>query len=195
MLHGKRKKMRMKNRAFDLSSYTFRKGEKILVDTNIWLYLFPAPSNPAHPVATQYSNAFSSLIAAKAQPILDPMVLGEYLNRYARIEWEGLHKVQYPSFKQFRNSSDFQAVASSIETFARKILRFCEVHTIAPNQLDLQQALSDFTHGHVDFTDAILIDICKKCNIKIMTNDGDFQDGGLEVLTTNPRLLQACPCI
>lgn len=184
--------MRMKNKAFNLSSYTFSEGEKILLDTNIWLYLFPAPSNPSNSVATQYSKAFSRLVGVKAQPILDPMVLGEYLNRYARIEWEGLYKTQYASFKQFRNSPDFHAVASSLEIFARKILSVCEVHTIAANELNLHQALTDFSHGHVDFTDAILLDVCRKNSIKIMTNDGDFQACGIEVLTTNSHLLQAC---
>jgi len=61
------------------------------------------------------------------------------------------------------------------------------------SELDLNQALADFSSGGVDFNDALLVDICKKRNIKLMTNDGDFQDGGIEVLTTNPRLLRACP--
>ncbi len=28
---------------------------------------------------------------------------------------------------------------------------------------------------------------------KIVTNDSDFTVGGIEVLTTNPKLLRACP--
>ena len=51
---------------------------------------------------------------------------------------------------------------------------------------------TDFSSGNVDFNDAILIDICKKRNLKLMTNDGDFQNGGIKVLTTNPRLLREC---
>ncbi len=182
----------MKNKAYDLSSYSFSSGEQILVDTNIWLYLFPAPADPSNRFATQYSTGFSNLVSAKAQPVLDPIVLSEYLNRYIRIEWGGNYKSQYPKFKNFRNSFDFSAVVSSAEAFAKRIVSFCKIHSIPANELDLNQALADFSTRKVDFNDALLIDICKKRELKLMTNDGDFVDGGIEVLTTNPRLLRAC---
>lgn len=193
MLHGKSRGMKMNNKAYDLFSYVFDSGEKILVDTNIWLYLFPAPGNPKSSFASQYSTAFARLVQAKAQPILDPMVLSEYLNRYCRLEWEGHFKSIYPNFKDFRQSSDFPPVVSSAHTFASRIISFCQVHSIPANELDLNQALADFVSGQIDFNDALLVDICKRQNFKLMTNDRDFLYGGIEVLTTNPRLLRACP--
>jgi Predicted nucleic acid-binding protein, contains PIN domain len=183
----------MKNKAYDLSSYSFSSDEQVLVDTNVWLYLFPAPTGPSNRFATQYSTAFSNLVSAHAQPVLDPMVLSEYLNRYIRIEWEGNYKYRYPKFKDFRNSTDFKTVASAAEIFAKRILSFCQIHSIPANELDLNQALAVFSAGGEDFNDALLVDICKNRNLKLMTNDSDFQDGGIEVLTTNPRLLRACP--
>lgn len=183
----------MKNKAYDLSSYTFSSDEQILVDTNVWLYLFPAPANPSNRFASQYSNAFSKLVSAQAKPVLDPMVLSEYLNRYVRIEWEGNYKSRYPKFKHFRNSSDFLSIASAVETFAKKILSYCRIHAVSPEVLDLNQALTEFVSGQIDFNDALLVDLCKKRNLKLMTNDADFQAGGIEVLTTNSRLLRACP--
>jgi len=89
----------MSNKVYDLSSYSFSSGEQILVDANIWLYLFPAPGNPQQSFARQYSAAFSRLVRAQAKPVLDPIVLSEYLNRYCRIEWEGNFKSQYRTFK------------------------------------------------------------------------------------------------
>ncbi len=111
----------MKNKAYDLSSYPFSSDDQVLVDTNVWLYLFPAPGNPPYNFAQQYSTAFANLVSAKAQPVLDPMVLSEYLNSYTRIEWRGNNKSQYPKYKDFRNSSDFSAVASAAETSAKRI--------------------------------------------------------------------------
>ena len=184
--------MKMNNKVYDLSSYSFSSGEQILVDTNIWLYLFPAPGNPQQSFAHQYSAAFSRLVSARAQPVLDPMVLSEYLNRYCRIEWEGNFKSQCQTFKQFRQSSDFQKIALSAHIFASKILGACQIHSIPADQLDFNQALADFKSRRVDFNDALLIDICKKRNMKLMTNDTDFQHGGIEILTMNPRLLKAC---
>jgi len=182
----------MNNKAYDLASYPFKSGEQILVDTNIWLYLFPAPGNPQHSVARQYSSAFARLVSSKAQPVLDPMVLSEYLNRYCRIEWEGNFRARYPTFKQFRQSTDFLVAVSSAHIFANKILSYCQVHSVSANDLDLNQALTDFKSGQADFNDSLLVDVCKKRTLKMMTNDADFQYGGIEVLTTNPRLLKAC---
>lgn len=182
----------MKNKAYDLASYTFSAGEKILLDTNIWLYLFPASGQPDR-FAYQYSAAFTRLIAANAQPILSPMILSEYLNRYIRIEWQGGYIDNYPNFKKFRQSKDFTHVAVSVNVFAQKILQHCQVHELAANALNLQQSLDEFATGKIDFNDAVLIDICKQSNFKLMTNDSDFQNGGIEILTTNPALLKACP--
>jgi len=192
MPHGW-KKIIMKNKAYDLSSYTFSSDEQILVDTNVWLYLFPAPCDIQHKFVQQYSSAFAKLVSAKALPVLDPMVLSEYLNRYIRIEWRGNYKSLYPEYKDFRNSRCFQAAALDAEAFAKKILSFCQVHSISASELNLVQALREFSVGDIDFNDAILIDICKKENLRLMTNDGDFQHGGIEILTINQRLLRACP--
>jgi len=101
--HGRMRGIKMKNKAHDLASYSFTPGEQILVDTNIWLYLFPAPGNPHYTVARQYSTAFSRLVSAQAQPVLDPMVLSEYLNRYCRIEWEGNFKINIRHLSSFGN--------------------------------------------------------------------------------------------
>ncbi|MBN1931446.1 MAG: PIN domain-containing protein [Desulfobacterales bacterium] len=182
----------MNNKAYDLTSYSFSSGEQILVDTNIWLYLFPPPGNPQQRFAQQYSAAFSRLLSAKAQPVLDPMVLSEYLNRYCRIEWEGGFRTQYPRFKDFRTSADFGLVACTAQSFALRILNFCHVHSTPAYELDLNQALNDFASGRLDFNDALLVDICRKKSLSLMTNDSDFQHGGINVLTTNHRLLKAC---
>ena len=183
----------MKNKAYNLNTYTFAFGEQVFVDTNIWLYLFPSPQNPRSRFAGKYSTAFSDLLRAKAQPILDPMVLSEYLNRYSRIEWEGLYRSSFPKFKGFRKSQDFTNVALSAKAFVSRMLSFCQIHDTPASDLDLAQALNDFATGQIDFNDAVILDVCKKHNFKLLTNDSDFQTGGIEVLTTNPALLRACP--
>ena len=186
-------KITMKNKVYDLSSYSFSSDEQVLLDTNIWLYLYPAPMRPSYKFAAQYSKAFKALVSAEAQLVLDPMVLSEYLYRYTRIEFNANYKSKYSNFKDFRNSSHFSKFASGVETFAKEILSVCQIHSIPANELDLDQALSAFSAGGEDFNDALLVDICKKRNLKLMTNDGDFQDGGIEVLTTNKKLIKACP--
>ncbi len=112
MQHGRKRGTKMNNKAYDLASYSFASGEQILVDTNIWLYLFPAPGNPQQSFARQYSTAFSRLVSAQAQPVLDPMVLSEYLNRYCRIEWAA-------NFKEPLHESSMSRIAGKIMMIAR----------------------------------------------------------------------------
>lgn len=181
----------MSSKVYDLTSYSFVTGEEILIDTNIWLYLFPAPKNPQPRFTTSYATAFKKLISAKAQPVLDPIVLSEYLNRYCQIEWKGGYISRYSNFKDFRKSSDFRAVVSSAQTFASKILNSCKTHSIPANELGLSNAVKIFMSGKVDFNDALLINICKKRSLKLMTNDSDFQSEDIDILTTNPKLLKA----
>lgn len=183
----------MRNRAYDLTTYSFSSGDKILIDANVWLYLYPPPSNSKSTFAASYSRAFATLIQNGATPFIDPMILSEYLNRYCRLEWVANFSSRYPKYKDFRNSSDFLSMASGAATLASGMLRNCKLHPMPTDQMDLKQAISDFGSGMKDFNDAVLTDICKQQNLKLLTNDVDFQTGSIEVITSNPKLLKACP--
>ena len=183
----------MRNRAHDLTTYAFSSGEALLLDANVWLYLFPAPSSPLPGFARKYSGAFKSMLTAKAYLALDVLVLSEYLNRYCRIEWSALHKVAHPAFKAFRQSADFMPVGKGAAIFAHNILKYCSRHDHLFATADVAQALTDFELGAHDFNDGLLAESCRHHGWKLVTDDRDFTNGGIEVLTTNPVLLKACP--
>ncbi len=181
----------MKNKAYDLSKYSFSPDEFVLIDANIWLYLFPPPGNPQKPYIKAYSRGFANLLSVKAKPVLDPMVLSEYLNRYCRIIWSGFSSI-YPDYKKFRHSANFKPVANSVSADALRIIKLCHVHTTFSSESDLELALNGFPSGLIDFNDALLVEVCRKNCYKLLTNDADFQTGGIEVLTVNKKLLQVC---
>ena len=183
----------MKNKAHDLSAYTFQKEEPFLLDTNVWLYLFPAPSDKATGHAAGYSAATKNMLAAGCYLVMDALILSEYLNRYCRIEWSALHKRTYPDFKAFRKSASFQTVGQGAATFARSMLKLCTRHDHPFSTADVGCVLAEFEAGSSDFNDGLLAETCRHHNWKLVTNDGDFTAGGIDVLTTNPRLLAACP--
>lgn len=181
----------MKNKAHNLKSYFFKKGEKILIDTNVWIYLYPPPSNPACPFAGDYSRTYASLILAGAIPILDTLILSEYLNLYCRIEWKARIN-KYPNYKSFRNSSEFVPIANTAARYASKFLSSCGRHQTQSDQLDMQNAINDFQARQLDINDSILTNICQLQNMKLLTNDGDFRSGGIEIITSNPILIREC---
>lgn len=182
----------MKNKAYNLSSYTFVKDETLLLDTNIWLYLFPAPSDNRRNFTRQYSSAFKAILNTKVTIVINSLILSEYLNRYCRIEWEALHKTTYPKFKDFRQSTDFASVGQKAASFAENILKFCSKKDDAFSAANIAQILSDFESGTTDFNDGLIADSCLRYNWKLITHDGDFTEGGIEVLTTNLKLLANC---
>ena len=183
----------MRNKAHDLSAYAFSSGETLLLDANVWLFLFPAPSDRLPGFATRYSGALKRMLAARTRLALDVLILSEYLNRYCRIEWSALHRTAYPQFKSFRQSSDFASVGQGAALYAHHMLRLCSRHDHLFATADVAQALTDFELGAHDFNDGLLAETCRHHGWKLVTDDRDFTNGGIEVLTTNPVLLKACP--
>lgn len=181
-----------KNKAYDLSTYPFGKDEPLLLDTNVWLYLFPAPSDRSSSWSGVYSAAFKTIRTAGCQLAMDVLVLSEYLNRYCRIEWAALHRNTHPDFKKFRKSPDFVGVGQGAATYARSLLKLCTAHDHPFGSSDLGVLLADFEAGHHDFNDGLLAETCQRHGWKLVTNDGDFTTGGIEVITANRTLLRNC---
>lgn len=183
----------MRNKAYDVSTYRFTHDETVLPDTNVWLYLFPAPTDRPTRHASLYSAAFKRMLTVKVPLAVDALVLGEYLNRYCRIEWEGRFKQAHPNFKSFRKSPDFLPVGQTAASLVRQILKLCYRHDSPFRSADIEQVLGDFARGAQDINDGLLVDACRQRGWKLLTHDGDFTDGGIDVLTGNPKLLVACP--
>jgi predicted nucleic acid-binding protein len=182
----------MKNKAYDLSKYVFSNGEPLLLDANVWLFLFPAPSDIPPRFVKDYSAAFKQMLTAKVHLPLDALILSEYLNVYCHIEWNALHKANYKKFKDFRKSPDYASVGQGASIYGRRIIKLCTRHDHPFSVSDVEQVLVDFECGACDFNDGLFVEICRHNGWKFVTNDADFTNGGIEVLTSNPKLLTAC---
>jgi predicted nucleic acid-binding protein len=184
----------VKNKAHDVTKYVFSKDEPLLLDANVWLYLFPAPSDKNTAPGTGYSAALKQILAAGAHLALDAMVISEYLNRYCRIEFLALHKTKYGNdFKRFRKSPDFASVGPNASFFAKEILKLCSRYDHPFSKTNIAQVLIDFESGALDLNDGLLIESCRLNGWKFVTHDGDCTSGGIAVLTTNAKLIAACP--
>ncbi|MDS4057611.1 MAG: hypothetical protein RKP73_03440 [Candidatus Contendobacter sp.] len=183
----------MKNKAHNATTYNFSIGEFILVDANIWLYLQPPAAQPVPPWAAAYSRVFSSLLKAKAQPVVDALVLSEYLNRYVRLEYDAFWKTIYAKFKDFRQSPDGIKVLCAVVAEITQILKTTAARDTPLANINLPAVLSAVQSGTIDFNDGMLIQNCHLNGWKLMTNDRDMTTGGIELLTTNSTLLKSCP--
>lgn len=182
-----------RNKAHHAVAYAFRRGEQILVDANVWLYLQPPAAQPCPYWAARYTTAFSNLLKAEAQPVVEALVISEYINRYLRLEYDAMWRQTYPEFKRFRESGDFTALAQAAVAEARQILRQASSHDTPLKNADLAGILNETEAGRLDFNDGMLIETCRAYGWKLLTNDGDMIRGGIDVITTNSKLLKACP--
>ena len=183
----------MKNKAHDASSYPFQPGEPILIDANIWLYLQPPATQPTTSRSATYSRVFANLLHARALPVVDALVLSEYLNRYIRLEYNAAWKGAYPQFKSFRKSADGALILQSAVAEIEQILNSASAHDTQLSGIDIHTVLGQVQIGTMDFNDGLLIENCRVNGWKLLTNDSDMTTGGIEVLTKNRSLLQACP--
>ena len=96
-------------------------------------------------------------------------------------------------FKAFRKSGDYQAVARTIESQVGIVMMDCKPLDHPFSEWSHADLLNDFGSGSTDWNDQLLVENCRKHKLTLLTNDGDFTDGGISVLTANPRLIAACP--
>ena len=183
----------MKNKALDASSYIFQAGESIMVDANVWLYLLPPAAQSTSSWTNSYSRVYGNMLTAKATPVVDALILSEYLNRYLRIEYSAYWAKTYKDFKGFRQSTGAINTLSNAVAELAQITRVAFVCDTPLSGIDLTALFGQIQSGKIDFNDGLLVENCKRNGWKLLTNDSDISTGGIEVLTTNTRLLRACP--
>ena len=188
--------MKMKNKAFDIRAYPFTESDCILPDSNFWLNTFgPTSSASNRSRNAVYADALARMIAAKSVLVFEVLVFSEIVNVWAREEFNVNYRGVYGTrgFKRFRNSPDFLQVASVIATECRKIERLCIRRDHPFSEWDFKQIVDDYSTGGKDVNDQLLVEVAKKHGDALLTDDGDLTEGGITLLTANPRLLQACP--
>lgn len=185
----------MRNKAFNLGQWNFKASDRILPDTNFWINVFGPAAVVGNPNArtAPYSRALHQMLQNKVEIFLDVLIMSEFVNAVARMEFNSNFKNSYSSFKRFRDSQDFIPTARVISSECRKICRLSKRVDHPFSSWSTRQLLDDFEKGGEDLNDQLIIEISKRNKFTLLTDDGDMTRGGLEVLTANTRLLQACP--
>jgi predicted nucleic acid-binding protein len=188
----------MPNKYYNLATYQFVSTDTLILDTNIWLYLFsPNAGLTSSSIWTQkYSGSYRKIIHAHSKVLIDATILSEYLNQCARIEFnahnEHPKKEWYKTFKKFRESPHYLPIANKIMQDASKIIIRCEQVDTLFSQYDITKILDNYSKAQCDFNDSLLLEMCKRYRCKIITNDLDFGsvDYNVDILTHNKKLLQ-----
>lgn len=165
-------------------------GRNIFFDANVLIYIFwPTGSNWQE---KEYSSIFKSLIQQKNPLIIDNTIISEIYNRTFRLEFDKFaereHRYVNPSeFKNFRNSVEGQQIDKDISTVLKdKILKNFGVLGKSYSKTDINKLLSG---GSLDYSDRVIVDLCESNNAVLLTNDGDFFNSRIPLLTANKKML------
>ncbi len=172
----------------DISSINNR---QIFFDANVILYIFWPTGK--YTWEKHYSSIFGLLIRQNNVLATDFIVISETLNRIIRIEYQkylyerNLKNDDY-KFKEYRDSSDGKEVLNDIYNIVKtKILTKFSIIGKTFQKSDIETFL---TVDSLDFSDNAILSLCKENNCILLTNDKDFTESDIEILTSHPALLK-----
>lgn len=173
--------------------HDLRASDRILLDTNICLFIFgPAKFRYDNPNGQKYVNAQDKWGPDNVY-ICRP-VLSEFINRLIRDQWKIWKHDESPhpdDQKTFRNSFIFKKrisieIAQDVEEMLNGV-RCCD------SGFDESKArvfLSEFKNCELDFNDIIIEEICRVNTLTLVTDDGDFKNCRIPIITANNAMLR-----
>lgn len=167
--------------------------KNIFVDTNIWLYLFGGLSNVHEFILKKYTRAFKYLIGSRNKLFTDITVLSEYINRCLRHAFS-IYKVnnekgeEFDYKKDYRETQDYrEALESILSGINHKILRFAQISNIDYTKESIEELIANLGKRSLDFNDAHIEKLCRQKEFILLTDDKDFSDSTVVVISGNPK--------
>lgn len=176
----------MSNR-YNISNIQHVQNKKIFFDANVLIYLFWATGSSWE---NNYANVYSRLNRQNNSFVVDFIVISEFINRAIRIEYDkyldenNLTKRIF-SFKKYRDCTNGSEAVTDVYTIVSTILNTFDVIEKAYSKNDISAML--FT-DILDFSDRALVKICNENNFILLTNDKDFKNSNIDILSCNRNL-------
>lgn len=160
----------------------------IFFDANVLISIF-FTINPHDWAQINYSRVFSELLNRKIQLIFDITVVSEVVNRALRMEYKAFLRKNNEdedvlTFKDFRNSE------SGVSAWQKTRDMMCDV--IFPQFNIIQKGwgkdeIEETLSIQGDFNDLLIVNLCSEKDYVLLTNDLDFVDTNIDILTLNGK--------
>lgn len=175
---------------YRLQDFAQLAGRDVFVDANVLLFLF-WPTGQHH-FEQNYARVFSNLLRQGNNLLVDFLIISEIVNRVIKAEYEkhllanSLTKTQL-KYKDFRSSREGQDALNDIYIIVKNdILNHFRVIGKSFDRQDIEIFL---IVDELDFVDKATVSICTENSLVLLTNDKDFKNSGLDILTGNPHIL------
>ena len=73
--------------AYSIDQYTFSDTDEVLLDANIWLFVYGPQYSATDQRTAVYSDALKRMLSAKTRIFVDVLVLSEFVNSFARFSF------------------------------------------------------------------------------------------------------------
>ncbi|HPS87701.1 MAG TPA: twitching motility protein PilT [Spirochaetota bacterium] len=158
----------------------------VFFDANVLLYIFwPTGSSWER----QYSSIFRHLLQQKTRMVVDFLVISEVVNRAVKTEYnkhlqENNITGNELRYKEFRDKTEGrEALRDIFHVIDKNILRSFDVAGKAFSKSDITGFLNVDT---LDFVDKGIEAICRENDYVLLTNDKDYINSDLEIISSNP---------
>lgn len=172
-------------RAIFITRHQFATSDRLFFDTNIWLFVYGPQASPLQETAKVYSGALKRALKAGSTIEINALVLSEFINRFTRADFENYRGSQ--TWKQYRASQEYRATAEACAGTVATILLQTQYVDFACDRATMSDLVQRFGDDQADFNDALIVEHCLRCNLTLVTDDGDFRDSGLTLLTHNSK--------
>jgi predicted nucleic acid-binding protein len=169
-----------------IDSYNFPESKSYFFDTNIWLYIY-GPIGWPDQKSDAYSRALKEIRDSKGTIYINCMIISEFINAFSRIEFK--QQTEFSRYKEFRDSLGYRVIAQDIAYNVKKILKSTLACDPELQAIKLTEVMDLFEQGKYDFNDLLFAQICRAKNMVFVTHDKDFSELGVEILTSNEKLV------
>lgn len=183
----------MRKKRYQVEQINDLRDKEFFVDANALLYVFfPICTKDNEEWIRKYSKIYRFIREKNSLAYVDVMVLSEVVNKAIRLkhdeylESNRLTRYDYP-FKKYRDSDEGKENLEIIyRTIKKQVLSFFK---LCDKTYNMQDILDFMSLSKLDFVDKGIESICKEQDLVLITNDADFADSDIEILTANNRLL------
>ncbi|MGV1817757.1 PIN domain-containing protein [Agrobacterium tumefaciens] len=177
-------------RVFDARKGCSFSGRKILFDTNIWIAIDGNDPRDHH---AAYSDYFGEVLSSDNQLVTNDYVISEYFNRSCKIQYD----IQYrgdpdagKNYKSRRKSGHLLQYMTDVRDICEDILRDCQFENAITASCPVLSHVSEAKDGLLDFSDIVIREHCLRHGHVIVTDDADYINCGLDLVTANPTFLR-----
>lgn len=124
--------------------------------------------------------------------VIDFIVISEIVNRAHRLEYNSyLYRNKNDptkiSYKNYRNNEEGKLALSDIYLIIET--NILPHFKISPKSFTKEEILSFLHLDSLDFGDKAILAICQQNSFVLLTNDADFKFSDIDILTSNPKIL------